>query len=361
MEWKFSEEQQAYAEALGDWLDGKAPLSQVRTWFEAGSESEFEEEFAEDWAGVGIDGANGGQGGGLIELALTAQSLAKAGVPSTVWLATILGIPLLGERFDLVGSSLNGAPLVLAARADAIPSEASALYVDAQGRITGSVPQVLAGAEAAGFIVLTGEPGEPRLRLVQRGDEVNVTERRLLDLSRKVADVEFVQAPSVALDVDGVQALRTVNLHAAILSAADALGASERMLSLSVEYSKQRTQFGVPIGSFQAVKHAAATMMVATEAARSVIYYAAAAVVEDHPEAELYAAATKAQVTSEAVKSADSALTVHGAIGYTWEHDLHLFYKRAKLDQQLFGSPRRWNDKLADALNLVNEQERHLV
>jgi alkylation response protein AidB-like acyl-CoA dehydrogenase len=125
------------------------------------------------------------------------------------------------------------------------------------------------------------------------------------------------------------------------------------MLDLAVEYSKQRHQFGVPIGSFQAVKHAAATILVGVEAARSVVYFAAASVDSGAADAALHAAAAKAQVTAQGARAADDALTIHGAIGYTWEHDLQIFYKRAKLDEHLYGDPRVWNERIADGLSLV--------
>jgi alkylation response protein AidB-like acyl-CoA dehydrogenase len=144
-----------------------------------------------------------------------------------------------------------------------------------------------------------------------------------------------------------------VALRAAVLASADSLGVAEQMLDMAVEYSTQRQQFGVPIGSFQAVKHAAAEMLVVVESARSIVYLAAASIEAGHPDAALHAAAAKAQVTAKAAQAADTSLTLHGAIGYTWEHDLQLYYKRAKLGARLFGSPQAWNERIADALELV--------
>jgi alkylation response protein AidB-like acyl-CoA dehydrogenase len=135
--------------------------------------------------------------------------------------------------------------------------------------------------------------------------------------------------------------------------AADALGASERMLQLAVDYSKQRHQFGKPIGSFQAVKHAAAQMLVTVESSLSIVCYAAQSAEEGLPEHATHAGVAKAQVTDGCAEVADRALTLHGAIGYTWEHDLQLFYKRAKLDRVLFGTPAAWNERVADALPLL--------
>jgi alkylation response protein AidB-like acyl-CoA dehydrogenase len=177
--------------------------------------------------------------------------------------------------------------------------------------------------------------------------------RKLLDRTRSAADLTFAAAPGLRLDLDGGQVLATAALRAAVLVAADSLGAAARMLELAVDYSKQRKQFGVPIGSFQAMKHAAATMLVSVEASRSIAYFAAASVEQERDGSPLHAAAAKAQVSAAGERAADAALTMHGAIGYTWEHDLQLFYKRAKLNAQLYGSPEVWNERLASGLPLV--------
>jgi alkylation response protein AidB-like acyl-CoA dehydrogenase len=171
-----------------------------------------------------------------------------------------------------------------------------------------------------------------------------------------VADVALDAAVGVPLPADAADLLPRAARRAAVLVAADSLGAMVRMLDMTVEYSGQRRQFGSAIGAFQAVQHAAAQMLVDVEAARSIVYLAAEAVDSGHPEAELYAAAAKAQVTAAGTRCADSALTVHGAIGYTWEYDLQLSYKRAWLDRELAGSPTVWNERLASALPLTVPQ-----
>jgi alkylation response protein AidB-like acyl-CoA dehydrogenase len=351
VQWKLSEEQDAYQEAFRDWLAGVAPSDTVRQWLDSGDASVFEARFVADgWAGVGLPEELGGQGGGLVELALTAEELARAGVPSAGWLATVLAAPVLARRTDLVGTALAGETIALLVPAESIPETAPSLTVDADGALTGAVPRVLAGDTAARFVALSSEGA----RLVDaHATGVAVTRRRLLDRSRSVADVSLDGVPSLALEADLAGVLWQASARAAVLVAADALGASERMLDLAVEYSKQRHQFGVPIGSFQAVKHAAATILVGVEAARSAVYFAAASVDADDPQALMHAAAVKAQVTAEGVRAADSALTMHGAIGYTWEHDLHLFFKRAKLDEQLYGTPAEWNECIADGLALA--------
>jgi alkylation response protein AidB-like acyl-CoA dehydrogenase len=182
---------------------------------------------------------------------------------------------------------------------------------------------------------------------------MGVHPRPLLDRSRDVADITLDDVEARRLDIDATAALGEIATRAAVLVAADALGASERMLGLTVDYSKQRQQFGQPIGSFQAVKHAAAQMLVTVESSMSIAFYAAQSVEESLAECAIHAAVAKAQVTGHAADLADGALTLHGAIGYTWEHDLQLLYKRAKLDRVLFGTPAAWNERIADTLPLI--------
>ena len=360
MQWELSAEQDAYQEAFRGWLSAESPPAQVRQWLDAGDAGVFETKFAAaGWAGVGLPEELGGQGGGLVELALTAEELARAAAPSTAWLATVLAAPALAGQPSLVASALAGQTPALLLPAEAPPDQPPPLSLagdpsasGADGTVSVAVARVLAGAMAARFIV----PAGSGLWLVEAAHPgVQRTSRRLLDRSRSVADVTLDRVPAQWLDADPAAFLAQASARAAVLTAADCLGAMERMLDLAVDYSKQRHQFGVPIGSFQAVKHAAATMLVGVEAARSAVYFAAASVDSGGPQSLLHAAAVKAQVTAEGARAADSALTLHGAIGYTWEHDLQLFFKRAKLDEQLFGPPAVWNERIADGLALAGQ------
>ncbi|MGH3434829.1 MAG: acyl-CoA dehydrogenase family protein [Thermocrispum sp.] len=248
----------------------------------------------------------------------------------------------------------NGEFLALAVDASK-PVDQRSLPVDAAGGVlTGRVSAVLGADRAHKLVVPTKTSSGPALFLVDVGAAgVSVEPRSLVDKSRGVAEVALAGVSGVRLEVNATAVLSEAALRAAVLMAADSLGAMERMLELAVEYSKQRQQFGVPIGSFQAVKHAAASLLVEVEAAKSMVYFAAASLDQEHPDRVLHAAAAKAQVTSAGQRCADTALTMHGAIGYTWEHDLHLFYKRAKLNERLFGAPSVWNERIASALPLV--------
>ncbi len=359
MQWKFSDEQEAYREALRGWLADAAGSEQVRTWLgaEGGTPdpAPFEERFLGDgMAGVGVAEEIGGQGGSLVELAITAEELARAAAPSSAWLATMLAVPAIEGRADLVKAALEGGHAALAVAAESLPDAATALTAGADGRLSGDVPRVLGADRASLLVVPAHGPDGLGLHVVDASaDGVTVTPRRLLDRSRSVADVRLDGVAGERLDVDAAAVLARVADIAGVLVAADALGAMDRMLALAVEYSGQRHQFGVPIGSFQAVKHAAATILVDVEAGRSGVYFAAASVAAGDDDRAMHAAAVKAQVTAAAGRAADSALTMHGAIGYTWEHDLHLFFKRARLDEQLFGAASAWNERIADRLQLA--------
>lgn len=353
MHWELSDEQQLYAESLRDWLGGRAASEQLRSWFDAGDHRSFDDALTEEgWAGVGFDESRGGQGGGLLELALTARELGRTAAPSGRWAARALADMLLESTPELAQAALEGGELAVPAiRCDRIPPSGSPVRWH-NGAVSGEVPCVLAADGAARFVVPVRDPDGHRLVVVDRtAPGVDVRPRALLDRSRGAADVLFDAAPARPLHAE--VAWDRLADRAAVLVAADALGAAERMLDMTVEYAKQRKQFGKPIAAFQAVKHAAAQMLVTVESSLSVTLLAAASVQEGTPDARLHAAAAKAQVTQHCAELADSALTVHGAIGYTWEYDLQLFYKRAKLDRILFGSPEAWNERLASLLPLV--------
>lgn len=361
MHWELSDEQELFATSLRDWLHERADAEKVRGWLDSGSGTAFAKLFAaEGWAGVGFAEAVGGQGGGLLELALTARELGRTAAPSAGWLQTAIIAPALADEPELLGAAVtSGAVTALASRADRIPEPPAVQHSAVQrsgDRLRGRCALVLGGAQASHFLVPVSDNDGVSLWLVERTtDGVSVNARPLLDRSRDAADLTFDDAPARRLDIDGTAVLREISSRAAILTAADALGAAERMLALTVDYSKQRHQFGHPIGAFQAVKHAAAQMLVTVESSMSIVYYAAQSAEESLPERAVYAAIAKAQVTGGAAAVADSALTLHGAIGYTWEHELQLHYKRAKLDRVLFGSPTAWNERIADALPLLHD------
>lgn len=355
MRWELSEEQSLFTTSLREWLGERADSADVRGWLNAGDLSSFERLFVgEGWAGVGFAEEVGGQGGGLLELALTARELGRAAVPSSGWLQSAMVGPALTDEPTLMRDALDsGLFIALAVRADRIPAAVQSVQNSA-GRLRGRIPCVLGAARSRRLLVPVSDGDAVSLWLVDTAEAgVGIHPRSLLDRSRDVSDVVLDDVTARRLEIDEAKVLSEIATRAAVLVAADALGAAERMLQLAVDYSKQRKQFGQQIGAFQAVKHAAAQMLVTVESAMSIVCYAAQSAEDGLPERATHAAVAKAQVTRGAAELADSALTLHGAIGYTWEHDLQLFYKRAKLDRVLFGTPAAWNERIAAALPLL--------
>jgi len=171
-------------------------------------------------------------------------------------------------------------------------------------------------------------------------------------MTRKVAALEFADTPARLIADEGAAAEileRTLRL-AAVALAAEQVGAAQKCLDMSVEYAKLRVQFGRPIGSFQAIKHKCADMLLEVESARSAAYYAAWAAADGSDELPLLASLAKAYCSDAFANAATENIQIHGGIGFTWEHDAHLYYRRAKSTEQFLGSPSEHRELLAQRL-----------
>ena len=186
-----------------------------------------------------------------------------------------------------------------------------------------------------------------RLVLAERAGTA-VEPRRTLDETRRWYDVvlDGVRVPAadvVAADQADIQWLADA---AAVLSAADSLGVGERLLEMTVGYVKVRAQFGLPLGSFQSVKHKVADMLTTLKGARAATYYAAMALDAGVADATVAASVAKAFTAEGVAALAGEALQAHGGIGFTWEHDLHLYLRRAKVNEMLYGAPAEHYERL---------------
>src|ERR1700744_1956986 len=253
MRWDLADEQEMFRDSFADWLADHASSEAVRGWLDAGDAGPFEQRMAADgWLGVGFGEEAGGQGGGVLRVALAAEQLGHAAAPGASWLASGLAAPALASQPEVSAAVLEqGEAAALRGAAGRVGGGAGA----PRGRGGGSggapparhlVVPVWADGQCTLFLAAAAEPAISR------------TARKLLDRSRSAADITFTGVPAQPLDADGRAVLADAALRAAVLVAADSLGAADRMLRLAVDYSLQRTQFGVPIGSFQAVKHTAA-------------------------------------------------------------------------------------------------------
>ena len=175
-----------------------------------------------------------------------------------------------------------------------------------------------------------------------------------MDRTRKQASVELsgVRAASLGTPGLGWPALTTTLDQAAAALSNESVGGAQMVLEMAVEYAKVRMQFGRPIGSFQAIKHKCADMLVEVESGKSAAYHAAWAAAEDADELPIAASLAKAYCSDAYFHAAAENIQIHGGIGFTWEHDAHLYFKRAKSSELLFGDAAYHRGLLADRLDI---------
>jgi alkylation response protein AidB-like acyl-CoA dehydrogenase len=361
MDVELTDEQQFLKEAVAGVLAREATFAAVRDWTESDDLSAADAlAVQQGWTGIGLDEELGGQGGGVLELAIVAEQLGRGAVPWDRTLAGCLASALLAsagtdEAHALAAATADGeraAVLCVDGRAPLAAVSADAISGD---RLNLEASYVL-GAPRASELIVPVESGDGIELLAVSADASGVTARprRLVDRTRALADVELADASARSLGEVERDQLATTAAAAAVLVAADALGAAGKLLDLTTQYIVERRQFGVAVGSFQAVKHAAAEMLVACEASRSAVQYAAWAVDVGAEDLAVQAAIAKAYACRAAVAVADKALFLHGAVGYTWEHDLQFPFKRAMSDELLFGGSNAHLDLIADRLELVS-------
>lgn len=304
----------------------------------------------------------GGLGATLVETAIAFGELGRtlAPVPFAATTFAIDAILTLGDeeqRKSLLTGLLTGEKIgTLAAGGHNIlePAEATvrAHRLDGRTVLSGECAPVLHGQAASVFVVPAVADGAVVLHVVTADSPgVTVVPLPSFDITRPVARLRLAQAPAEALAAGSPDDVQRVLDVARMLLAAEMLGGAEACLELSVEYARSRKQFDRTIGSFQAIKHACADMLIEIDATRAATMFAA--MTATHGD-ELHVAAplVKAQAADTYVLCAGTAIQIHGGIAFTWEHDLHLYYRRAKTTEALFGSSARHRALLADRAGL---------
>jgi alkylation response protein AidB-like acyl-CoA dehydrogenase len=208
----------------------------------------------------------------------------------------------------------------------------------------------------ANLIVVAARTGAGVSLFAVQGDAAGLTRTPLptMDQTRKQARLEFADVPAVLIGTDGgaeAGLSKTLDL-AAVALAAEQVGGAQHVLDASVEYAKTRIQFGRPIGSFQAIKHKCADMLLEVESAKSAAYYAAWAAAEDSDELPVVASLAKSYCSEAYFHSAAENIQIHGGIGFTWEHPAHLYFKRAKSSELLLGDPSYHRELLAQRIGI---------
>lgn len=357
-----SDEQEFLREAIHGTIDRHVGIAAIRRWAldrEGDDLTPFVGE--QGWLGIGVPEEAGGEGGGVVERVILAEELGRGSVPDApLWSTTLAALALAGAG-DASGAEAaldpeNGVALLADLRR---PFDRPAGVEVSDGRATGTVDLVLLPAAASApprtFVLLApGEDGDLVVRRVD-GTGATLTPRVLTDRTRPLTRVALSGATTEDVGVLPRRQAERLTAEIAVLVAADALGAASWVLDTTVEYVKERKQFGVPVGSFQAVKHYAAQMAVPIEATRGVVQYAAWALDEGEDDAILHAWIAKAFAADHLNDVADKGLFLHGAIGYTWEHDLQLPFKRIKADARIAGSAASYHDRVAALVGLTPE------
>lgn len=340
--------------AVRQLMEATSPFDQ-KAWGRLGSELGV--------LGLGVPEDLGGSGGGIVDAAIAIEELGAALFCGPILGTLALSIPALVAAPDSPVRNETLAPLVEGTRtaAFAVPHQSGEfsganVTVQATGTsdtwfVSGTVERV-PDAGAADDLIVAATVGNQRALFVvdATGAGVERTPLSTLDLTRPQATVRFAYAKARLLaDSDKAVQICQRALHvAAVLLAAEQVGGAQHLLDLSVAYAKERRQFGRPIGSFQAVKHRLADMLVEQEHARSAAYYGAWALQDNTDDPALAASIAQATCSAAFTRIAADSVQVHGGIGFTWEHQIHLYFKRAFTDAALLGSAEEHRNRIAE-------------
>jgi alkylation response protein AidB-like acyl-CoA dehydrogenase len=379
MDFGFNQEQELLRATARKFFESECTSEFVRARMAepAGVTDGFWAKLAEQgWLGLIYPEEYGGAGLGFVDLTVLMEEMGRAVMPgpffSTVLLGglTILEAGSAAQKKEWLDKiSAGEAKVTLAftepnARWDAAAVTVTARESGGTFTLSGTKLFVLDAhlADALVVVARTREGKRPEeglsLFLVPRGAKgVDVKLLPTMDQTRKLCEVTFtdvtVGADALLGPKDGAWSpLSRVLDRATVALCAEMCGGAQRVLDMTTEYAKIRIAFGKPIGSYQGVKHKAADMLVEIENAKSLTYYAAWAVDENVPEAPLAASMAKAYVSDAFRKAAGAGIQLHGGIGFTWEHDLHLYFKRAKSSEFTFGDGTWHRERVAELINL---------
>jgi alkylation response protein AidB-like acyl-CoA dehydrogenase len=325
------------------------------------------------WTGLVIPEEYGGAGLSYVDLVLVLEEMGRVLLPSPfIWTAMVAEalkrggsqtqkqslLPKIAAG-DLIATpawlesagSWNAEGTTLAARQSGaeFALDGTKLFVN-DGHIA---DYLLVAARTGGG----GEDGVSLFALDAGRVGIEITPLKTMDQTRKLSEVKFTGVKAAAADLvgevgKGWDLLARVIDRGKVMLAAEMMGGAQRVLEMTVDYAKVRVQFGRPIGSFQAVQHKCANMMIDVEGAKSAVYYASWAVSNEVEEAAVAAALAKAAASDAFRRVSADGIQVHGGIGFTWDHDMHLYFKRAKSSEFTFGDATYNRELIAQGINL---------
>jgi alkylation response protein AidB-like acyl-CoA dehydrogenase len=334
MNFDYTDDQQAIKSTARDFLAARYKPEKLRELAEAGEyDDAIWKEIAElGWPGIFIDDAHGGQELGQVELTIVQEELGYALAPTPFFSNACAGLVVAHAGSD-------------EQRDRWLPGIASGEERGTVGVVRDGAAPLVPDADTA-TVVLLFENGSVTAH--SPGD-LQVERADTIDSTRRFFRVE-AGGGGESLDGDAGGAWQRIE----IALAAELVGVAQRTMEMAVEYAKERQQFGRPIGAYQAVSHRCAQMLLETEGARATTLYASWAADHEPESLPLAASMAKAYAADAGWRVTASALQVHGGIGFTWEHDLHFFLKRARTDGALFASARKHRDRVAELAGLTS-------
>jgi len=362
----FSEDQEELRRFVRQFLEEKSPESAVRELMhtDRGYDEAVWRQMAEQLGlqGIAVEERYGGGGFTFRELALVLEEMGRALLCAPFFSAVVLAAGALSRSGDeaaceeLLPAIAAGDCIATLAFEEDDDSNGAVAVADGTGwRLRGEKTYVLDGHTADIVLVVARTP--KGLGLFRCSGDAEALQRELLptlDLTRKQARLTFSGTPAVAVGRlgGGAAVLEAVLQRAAVALAAEQVGGTQRCLDMAVGYARERMQFGRPIGSFQAIKHRCADLLLECETARSAAYYAAWCAAGGDDDLPVAAAMAKAHCSDAYYRTAAENIQIHGGIGFTWEHPAHLYFKRAKASQLMFGDSAHHRARLADLVGL---------
>jgi alkylation response protein AidB-like acyl-CoA dehydrogenase len=346
MNFDLSEDQQEIKRTARELLAARYRWEEVRRLALEEERGFTDEQWAEmvslGWPELAVPEEQGGQGLGTVEQVVIAEELGYACAPTplqSTWAAARL-LAAAGEAGRLAdGRRATVAQVDEGATALSSLTDPAARFED--GRVHG-VKVAVPDAASADVLVVTVAGGR---HVLVEAESVVVEPVEALDPTRRLATVRFDGAPGSELAGEDWE---RAWLAIAVVTAAESVGVAQRALEMAVSYAKDRKQFDRPIGSYQAVSHVCAQMLLETEGARAAVLWAAWALDHDPSAAPLAASVAKAYASDAGRRVPGAALQVHGGIGFTWEHDLHFLLKRGQSNARIYGDARWHRDRVAE-------------
>ena len=376
MNFAFSEEQDQLRDAVRRFLDSKSPSSEVRRLMETteGYDPAVWSQMANELGlqSIHIPEEYGGQGFTFVELAIVLEEMGRVLLCAPYFSSVVLAADAImnagtdEQKGELLPGIASGETIATLAFTE--PNgrwDASGIEMEATGSgdsvtLSGTKMFVIDGHTANVVVVAARTPGSSGEEGISfftvDGDAAGLTRTALatMDQTRKQARLDFENVAARPLGESGAgwPALSKTLDQAAVGLANEMVGGAQKVLEMSVEYAKVRVQFGRPIGSFQAIKHKCADMLLEVESGKSAAYYAAWAAAEDNDELPVAASLAKAYCSDAYFHAAAENIQIHGGIGFTWEHDAHLYFKRAKSSEILLGDATYHRELLAQRIGI---------